>query len=177
MSEALLEEMTTPGNTIGESVMRAKRKFRNQGLIQTYNLLGDPAVAVGAPGHTLELRIEESADRMDLEIGIRVPIAEGTLLVDWVGEGGTTVREDRLEVSGAEFTLSLDRSTLGDGVVLEGVRAYVWDEANRVDGIGGLSLVTEEAEDHADRSSGGRRAPVVSSVNGGAENEASTQGD
>jgi hypothetical protein len=172
MGTSLLEELTTPGNTIGEAVMRAKRKFRSKTLIQTYNLLGDPAVGVGAPGHTLEIRVEEEADRMDLEIEIQVPVVDGTLLVDWVGEDGAAVRQDRLAVTGRVFNLSLDRSALGEGVALQGVRAYVWDETSRVDGIGWSGLA---AEDHDGEAAEVHREPVESSVDGGAENVAATQ--
>ncbi len=59
MGESLLDELTIPGNTIGEAVMRAKREFRSDVLVQTYNLLGDPAVPVSAPAHTLDLALED----------------------------------------------------------------------------------------------------------------------
>lgn len=42
-SEAVLRELTQPG-TLGEALMRAKRAVKNRLLVETYNLLGDPAL-------------------------------------------------------------------------------------------------------------------------------------
>jgi hypothetical protein len=48
--QVLLEELTTPGATVGEALMRAKRRVRQSEFVHTYNLLGDPAVPVALPG-------------------------------------------------------------------------------------------------------------------------------
>lgn len=47
--QTLLEELTKPGATIGEAVMRAKRSERHTMFVETYNLLGDPALPVALP--------------------------------------------------------------------------------------------------------------------------------
>jgi len=44
MGRIVMEEATRPGATIGEAIMRAKGRLRNKILVQTYNLLGDPAL-------------------------------------------------------------------------------------------------------------------------------------
>jgi len=44
MGKTVMDEMIRPGITIGEAVNEAKRKLRNPILVETYNLLGDPAM-------------------------------------------------------------------------------------------------------------------------------------
>ncbi len=46
MGRLVMDELTRPGATIGEAIMRAKGKLRSPTLIETYNLLGDPAVSL-----------------------------------------------------------------------------------------------------------------------------------
>lgn len=49
LSEALLTELTRPGTTVGEALMRVKRETPNVYFRQQYNLLGDPALPVPVP--------------------------------------------------------------------------------------------------------------------------------
>ena len=46
MGRIVMEELVTPGATIGEAVMRAKHRLRSPVLVETYNLLGDPAISI-----------------------------------------------------------------------------------------------------------------------------------
>ncbi len=48
ISQALVEELLS-GGTLGEAVLRAKRRLRDRTFAETYNLLGDPAVALVLP--------------------------------------------------------------------------------------------------------------------------------
>ena len=150
MGETLLRELTTPGNTIGEAVMRAKHEFRSDALVQTYNLLGDPAVQVAAPGDFLDLGLETTEGGLILHVEMLEAVGEGKLMADWVAVDGSVLREDRIEVSGSDFSISLDPGVLGDLDLLAGVRVYVWDEARRIDGIGWVGLpVIEETDEHS----------------------------
>jgi len=155
MGESLLAELTTPGNTIGEAVMRAKYEFRSDVLVQTYNLLGDPAVPVSAPSPTLDLELEETDGDLTLRIGMPTPVGAATLLAEWVAADGSVLREDRLDVSGSEFDISLDPGTIGGTDELLGVRAYVWDESLRIDGIGWVGFGTAANEDETGPTTGG----------------------
>jgi hypothetical protein len=163
MGETLLAELTTPGNTIGEAVMRAKRQFRSQVLVQTYNLLGDPAVPVAAPSQTLDLELERDSagGEMTLRAGMPTDSGSYTVLADWVGVDGTVLRQDRLESGGGRFSLRLENDDIDGREELDGVRVYVWDEDRRVDGIGWA------------------RAPVVETASTGSEgsHEAKTAAD
>jgi hypothetical protein len=148
MGEALFRELTNPGATIGEAIMRAKREFRSDVLVQTYNLLGDPAVPVAAPGHVLELELGRVGGELELRVASPVAVADGELLVDWVAEEGRTLRSDRVPVRGDRARLVVEAAALGDGAVPVGVRAYLWDEGAGVDGIGWLSI--EEGGAHGE---------------------------
>ncbi|MEN8164105.1 MAG: C25 family cysteine peptidase [Acidobacteriota bacterium] len=46
MGRIVMDELTTPGATIGEALMRAKYQLRSPTLVETYNLLGDPAISL-----------------------------------------------------------------------------------------------------------------------------------
>ncbi len=144
MGEILMKELTTPGNTIGESVMRAKHEFKSDVLVQTYNLLGDPAVPVAAPGHELELAIDDTAGGLVLTVGMPVQVESAHLIADWVAADGAILREDRTEVRGTEFVLKLDPGVFENQDLLAGVRVYVWDEKLGIDGIGGLDLTGDD---------------------------------
>jgi hypothetical protein len=140
MGESLLAELTTPGVTIGEAIMRAKREFRSDMLIQTYNLLGDPAVPVAPPGRQLELELGPNDSGFLLRGRLPDALGAGSLLAEWVTADGTTIREDRMDLRGVDLELALDSGELADGVELAGVRVYVWDEGRGVDGIGWAGL-------------------------------------
>ena len=45
-SAALVKQLTQPGTTIGEAVLRAKQQEPNRALVESYNLLGDPALVL-----------------------------------------------------------------------------------------------------------------------------------
>ncbi len=51
-SRFLLEELLQPGTTVGEALMRAKRRSRSPDLVRQYNLLGDPALRLALPEAT-----------------------------------------------------------------------------------------------------------------------------
>ncbi|MCD4750973.1 MAG: hypothetical protein K8R59_16490 [Thermoanaerobaculales bacterium] len=46
MGRIVMNELSTPGATIGEALMRTKHHLRNPMLVETYNLLGDPAISL-----------------------------------------------------------------------------------------------------------------------------------
>jgi hypothetical protein len=158
MGELLLAELTTPGNTIGEAVMRAKREFPNQVLIQTYNLLGDPAVPVGAPGHALDLEMIPDAAGGEVALEVKMPTPDGSyeLRVDWIGADDSVLRQDRVAAGGGVFSMKLAPGVIDDPGDLAGVKVYVWDEERRIDGIGWAEM------------------PVVEPVDGGTDDDRRT---
>jgi hypothetical protein len=140
MGRVLLDELTTPGSTIGEAILRAKRTFHSDMLIQTYNLLGDPGLAIGVPDHRLKLDVDRRGDPLELRVTMPPGMNVGRLLVEWTDGDGAVLREDRLEVTGSVPRLSVERSELADAGGAVRVRAYAWDDVRRIDGIGCLDF-------------------------------------
>jgi len=62
MGRIVMEEATRPGATIGEAIMKAKSRLRNEILVQTYNLLGDPALHLAVPD---EMAAPVTADHVE----------------------------------------------------------------------------------------------------------------
>ena len=134
-SQKLVDELTQPG-TIGEAILRAKQQIQNPNLVESYNLLGDPAVPLAVPQLRVALTPAWSA-QPSLSVKAEVAASEfrGRAVVDWLDESGAAldsqeqaVEEPRFEATyqGAQEKLSEVRS----------VRLYVWDETSSVDGIG-----------------------------------------
>jgi hypothetical protein len=155
-SEVLLEELTTRGTTVGEAVMRAKRRVRNRMFVETYNLLGDPAVPIALPTAMVELRTNED------EIGDRPFRVRGTVgiegfagrvIIDLVGHAGETLRTVGLETSSPEFWADFEIGR--DGLAAASiVRAYAWNASRGIDAIGAVKLLRGARE----RVGGGGRA-------------------
>jgi len=161
MGELLLAELTTPGSTIGEAIMRAKRGFRSDVLVQTYNLLGDPAVPVSAPSFTLGTTVEDDdAGGLTLRAEMPIPVTAGKLLAEWVAADGSVLRQDRVEVIGSDYSISLEPGIIDGRDGLVGVRAYVWDETSRVDGIGWAGFDVDEDDANPQATSGDGAATV-----------------
>lgn len=59
MGRIVMEELSRPNATIGEAIMRAKHQLRNEILVQTYNLLGDPAIHMAVSDEVIPPPIEE----------------------------------------------------------------------------------------------------------------------
>ncbi len=145
-SDLLLEELTSPG-TIGEAIQQAKRRLGTRNLVENYNLLGDPALQLALPQHTLEIAVpgdgnvpEEGKGKDAWKIVVTVPEEgfAGSAVVDWLDAAGEVVRSEHLEVRDATLEAGF-RRTGKEGAVAS-VRVYVWNEALGVDGIGALEL-------------------------------------
>ncbi len=137
----LIEELTSPG-TIGEAIMRAKRRFKFRSLIANYNLLGDPALELALPRHSLEIVARGEGEESDEGWRIVATVPEegfaGHAVVDWLDVAGEVVRSEQLEVRNATLEAGF-RRTDKEGAVVS-VRVYVWNEDLGVDGMGALEL-------------------------------------
>jgi len=165
MGQLLMEEMVKPGATIGEAVMRAKQQLSSVALIQTYNLLGDPAVPVGVPSSDLELEVERVDDRLIVRGRSR---ADGSLvqaLFEVVDSALVTAGRLRLEVNPGGFEVELPVPTLEEGVELRGVRACLWDPAAAWDAVGWYGLASPADEKpQAPTATAGPAGPSPASV-------------
>jgi hypothetical protein len=144
----LFEELTAPGATVGEAVMRAKHRIGNRMFIETYNLLGDPAVPVAMPAGGIELSAgEDVAAGGPLSVRGVVDLEgfHGRILVDLVDDGGDNLKTVELETETPAFAveLAVTADQLAD---IRIVRAYAWDADRGVDALGAVELPRPEAE-------------------------------
>lgn len=149
MGRIVINELTTPGATIGEAILRAKRQIRNPMLVQTYNLLGDPAVPVLAPHD--HLQIEISTDRVTAVVTAALSPPRASLRVEWTDGAGTVVAGRDVELIGGAAVVEPDPRV---AAVATGVRAYGWDRTTGWDAIGWAEVTRSEIEDAAAETAG-----------------------
>ncbi len=132
-SRALLAALTVPGRPIGSAIVESKRGLEDRTLVETYNLLGDPAIPLAMP--PLGVAVEPVADSVPLAVEVVVDDASfsGRALVDWVDERGRVVASDELATASPRFTA---RAVEGSAAAIAGARIYVVDERSGLDGIG-----------------------------------------
>ncbi len=147
-SEFLIEELTRPGS-IGEAILRTKRRHKAQSLVESYNLLGDPALELALPKHSLEI-VAQGDESTGWEIAVTVPEEgfAGRAIVDWLDEAGEVVRSEELEVRGARLGAGFRRA--GEEAAAASVRVYVWNEDAGVDGMGALELQADHGSGEGD---------------------------
>ncbi|MBZ0114396.1 MAG: hypothetical protein K8J08_18180 [Thermoanaerobaculia bacterium] len=141
-SEALLAELSQPGATLGEAVQRAKNEINSRVLVETYNLLGDPAVPVAIPSVPLDLEWVEVAEGHELLLNAGE--LEGQVLVEWLDAEGEVLAERRAALAEEPLRLKLSAEELESVTDARWIRAYAWDEATRRDGLTALDLTVKE---------------------------------
>ncbi|HVS01986.1 MAG TPA: C25 family cysteine peptidase, partial [Thermoanaerobaculia bacterium] len=136
-SDALVESFTA-GGTVGEAVMRAKRRVRFRDLVETYNLLGDPALPLALPRRQLEVTVQAAADG-GLVATTELPDGgfRGRAVVEWLDERGDAVAAGEQEVDGErlETVLAAEESS-----AVVAISVYVWSEEARWDAMGGAGV-------------------------------------
>jgi hypothetical protein len=105
-SKGVIEELLVPGATIGEAIVRAKKRSQDRTLVEMYNLLGDPAVVLERPRD--EARLALGGDRWDrgVLVDLGQPGFEGQVTVDWLDDAGAKLSSATYRVSDARFRLA-----------------------------------------------------------------------
>ncbi len=147
--KVLLEELTAPGATIGEGVTRAKHRIKNRMFVETYNLLGDPAVPVALPAGAIELRAADepaAGGRWSVRGMVGLEGFAGRVVVDLVDASGEALASESLATTAPEFAVDLEVSA-EQLAAARVVRAYAWNAERGVDAVGALELEREESEE------------------------------
>ncbi len=123
-SQALVDELTQPG-TVGEAILRAKQQIQDPDLVETYNLLGDPAVPVAVPKLAVAWTPTWSPEPgLSVNSEVHVPSFQGRAVVDWLDKAGELGLDVTKLLDGKR--LQLDRRRIKepshDGFVEERVR-------------------------------------------------------
>jgi hypothetical protein len=136
-SKALIAELLTPGQTIGAAIIKAKRKISDRTLVETYNLLGDPALVLDRPKDTLALA--RSTDRWSTQVAVKLPgnTFHGMVNVDWLNATGKVLQSTSYNVDEVRFTLPPPSTAQSPAAVL----VYAADPSVGRDAIGELSLL------------------------------------
>ncbi len=137
-SKGLVSELLTPGATIGEGIVRAKRGIQDRVLVEMYNLLGDPAVVLERPRDSA--RITFNHDRWNPAVSVSLPGTHfaGQVDVDWFGRDGERVSRASYRLDEPRFSLPVPHS--GSGNPVASVRIYSTDRVSGRDASAGLDL-------------------------------------
>jgi hypothetical protein len=106
-SRKLVQELLTPGVSIGDAIVNVKSKTADRVLVEMYNLLGDPALVLAQPNGTLSL--QRSADRWNSKVTVRIPAASfgGDVDVDWLDAQGDVMESRKYQARDTQFSLAV----------------------------------------------------------------------
>ena len=137
--QVLVEELTRPEATIGEAVMRAKHRVENQIYVETYNLLGDPALPLGLPTGQVHLDVTRASEGALLVQGeVSLDDFQGQVLIEALDAQGEPLATSTVETETPAFRLDLPLDA--SSAEVERVRAYAWNEEQRVDAAGAFEI-------------------------------------
>ncbi|PWB77522.1 MAG: hypothetical protein C3F15_03055 [Holophagae bacterium] len=146
-SQLIIDGLTTPGTPVGVAIMNAKRQTQNRTLVETYNLLGDPAIALAVPQESIELTVAAKGGGARVTgrvVGARV---KGEGVVEWVGKDLGVVHSERVKVKGQGFAVNVapDLAARLEGTI--GIRAWAMDGRSGRDAVGWWSAPADDAAD------------------------------
>ncbi len=131
-SRTLVTELLQPTSTIGEALMKAKQNTKDRLLVETYNLLGDPALPLSIPHNTISLQLDTG------RVVGRLPDGQwsGRALVEFIGTDGGVLQTLEAQVDDGQFSVPLNDETNQAAKV----RSYFWNTSANVDAVGALDL-------------------------------------
>ncbi len=153
----LLDELTRPGTTVGEALMRAKRRIRDPMFVNTYNLLGDPAVPVALPAAEIALSVSGGEGHPLAVSGVAdLSAFSGEVLVELVNKDREPLRSIAARLEGSAFAMTVEISS-EELAAADVVRAYAWDVSRGIDAAGAVEIAAalSDGKPH-------RRAPFPS---------------
>lgn len=137
-SKALVSELLTPGATIGEGIVRAKKGIQDRTLVEMYNLLGDPAVVLMRPRAPASIVLDH--DRWNPGVLVALPgqAFSGRVEVDWFDADGGHLQKASYRVDEPRFRLPLPR--VAGAKPAASVRIYASDVASGHDASVGYDI-------------------------------------
>ena len=144
-SKAIVTELIKPGRTIGESIVAGKNEVQDQTLVETYNLLGDPAVVLERPEGEFRLaRVPRPFGPDAIEASIDRSSFRGMAEVSWLDTDGKSLYSTRFTVLGTRFTLPEPPAGVREKAAE--VRGYVADPRGPFDAIARVGLIGAAAK-------------------------------
>ncbi|MEO8671242.1 MAG: C25 family cysteine peptidase [Tahibacter sp.] len=156
-SKAIISELTKPGQSIGTAIVAGKARNNDATLVETYNLLGDPALILERPEGDLTLQRRSTPfGGTRVQVDLARPSFSGRIAADWVDEKGKILHTEQFSALGARFVLpNPPRGVLENATE---VRAYAADARQGFDAIG--RIVLREAAKPAVQPSRGPASPA-----------------
>jgi len=144
-SQLIIDGLTTPGTPVGVAIMNAKRQTQNRTLVETYNLLGDPAIALALPQGTIELEVGTTGSGTVVSGRLAEGEFRGEGLVEWIGQDLEVVHSESFEFEGREFAVNVapDLAARLEGSL--GIRAWAMDGGSGRDAVGWWSAPVDDA--------------------------------
>ncbi len=132
-----MEAFSEPG-TVGEAMNNAKRKIKNRTLVETYNLLGDPAVPLAHPTKCVVLDQVSIGESNRSVHGVASCLQEGHGVLDWLDNKGDTIRSEEFALHEGRFEIQYSPADLEKETRY--LRVYLWDSETQNEAVGGLDL-------------------------------------
>jgi len=150
-SGLLLDELTVPGTPVGIAIMHAKQQTQNRTLVETYNLLGDPAITLALPQAQIELEVvpDGSGARVSGHLAAAGLTGEGAL--EWVDDALEIVHSEPISLTGDTFEVNIDPDAAATVAGAYGVRAWVIDPTTGKDAVGWWGLASENEDGETQR--------------------------
>jgi len=136
-SHDLIAELSKT-TTLGEALMRAKRKSGHREFIHIFNLLGDPALPIEAPSLGLELRVR-GEEAFSVVVSLAAESFIGQAVVEWVDGDGAVLFARELGLESASF--AVDYQGPAERLIdAEWIRVYAWSEETGAESAGAIAI-------------------------------------
>ncbi len=138
-SSALVGELLKPSMSVGEAIKNAKQGETNRTLVESYNLLGDPALQLSLPGRELSLLVSQEDGELSVSADDPLPVFEGGYaIVNWLDATGHTLATEQIALSGNSFEFRF-RPTNGQAPPAKAI-VYAWQPSTNEDSLGIIDI-------------------------------------
>lgn len=144
-SQLILDGLTTPGTPVGVAIMNAKRQTQNRTLVETYNLLGDPAIELALPRGAIELEVSPRGGGVRVSGRTTGDAIKGDGVVEWVDESLEVVHSEAVKFKRKGFTIDLDSGLAARLAGTRGIRVWAVDRRSGRDAVGWWSAPADDA--------------------------------
>ena len=129
--------------TVGEAIQQSKHNLKSETLVQTYNMLGDPALPLRKPPHSLAIELHGEIGQLKAHLGNHLSGGQGMLeVLNEVGE----------PLAAKTFTIGKSAMDI-DVPKFEGqaasIQIYLWNTETQQDALGQIPFpaVPEKSEE------------------------------
>ena len=134
-SQLLMDHLTEPGHTIGKAIMLAKQVETSRIMVETYNLLGDPAAQLAIPSEEIVLNRNDRDDRVGVS-GYVATDHGGRFIVDWLDSEGNVLQTEEKESDSGKFEALYTNADPSPHLA----RVYFWNADAGIDAFGPIQL-------------------------------------